>query len=333
MNVKIIFDTYYAVPDGRFRALLRCEPVVFPSMELLVPDALENGEYFRREVRWYSSRVLSVIGPGGFVDVESVLCGTAVNAILDQAVYRSAMTSALYERRDGLFVPASVAEDNPMLWPGALRAAYGNGFSLGFDFSSADTEPSPPPPEPEFEVNLTEALVGWKRWLFDPRQRVLVTSHKLLWHPLQQVTAVCYGNSYNFLHNRRLCPKSPVESCTCGIYAVDSEDGIPDYGDGLITIDGEVYGWGRYVRGDVGWRAQFAYPKSFMLTDGQSRDEALCLALMEYRVPISARKPVKIYNPEDDGYAGGQNAENWDSRTDSESGAAEGEGAGNDEED
>lgn len=184
-------------------------------------------------------------------------------------------------------------------------------------------EENPVPPS-EFEVNLTEALVGWKRWYFDPDHRILKSSYGLRWYPLQKVTAACHNNT-------KRCLLSPVEDCSCGIYAVDNEGNVPGFDGASITIVGEVYGWGRYVRGDEGWRAQFAYPKSFLLTVEQAADDALGVALMEYRVPISVLKPIKLYDPEDDGYECGANQEDWDQRAGKESGTAEGESAGTEE--
>lgn len=68
------------------------------------------------------------------------------------------------------------------------------------------------------------------------------------------------------------------------------------------NILGEVFGWGRYVRGGIGWRSQFAYPKSFYLKSSQVN---LIDHLRPYHVPIYVEQPVLIYNPEEDGYEHG----------------------------
>jgi hypothetical protein len=62
---------------------------------------------------------------------------------------------------------------------------------------------------------------------------------------------------------------------------------------------GEVYGWGRYIRGDIGWRAQYAYPKCFYLKANQMNHVDF---LRTFHVPIYIEQPIKIYNPEEDGY-------------------------------
>jgi len=55
----------------------------------------------------------------------------------------------------------------------------------------------------------------------------------------------------------------PHSDCTCGVYAAKNilrQSGYEQYG-----IHGEVYLWGTVVEHKLGWRAQFAYPKSLFL--------------------------------------------------------------------
>jgi hypothetical protein len=53
--------------------------------------------------------------------------------------------------------------------------------------------------------------------------------------------------------------EAPLESCTCGIYAFKAPKKLL----GAANIYGEVYLWGKVVEHKYGWRAQYAYPKSF----------------------------------------------------------------------
>lgn len=57
----------------------------------------------------------------------------------------------------------------------------------------------------------------------------------------------------------------PDRKCTCGVYAANNIDHLRQYGYYERGIHGEVSLWGRLVEHNLGWRAQFAYPKSLFL--------------------------------------------------------------------
>lgn len=57
----------------------------------------------------------------------------------------------------------------------------------------------------------------------------------------------------------------PSEGCTCGVYAAKNLQHLRQIGYERRGIHGEVYLWGTVVEHKLGWRAQFAYPKSFFL--------------------------------------------------------------------
>jgi len=54
-------------------------------------------------------------------------------------------------------------------------------------------------------------------------------------------------------------------NCTCGIYGSKSLEHLPKYGFERSRIQGQVSLWGTVVEHQYGWRAQYAYPKSFSL--------------------------------------------------------------------
>ena len=139
-----------------------------------------------------------------------------------------------------------------------------------------------------FEVNMMEALTGWKSWKWREGEYLLTSPTYGTAHPWCPDTA----------HQARCldgCKEVPHEHHTCGVYAGDTIEQARNYG----AIYGQVYGWGRYVRGDKGWRAQFAYPKSFHLTNDQAH---LVEYLRRYHCPIYVEQPMLIYNPAEDGY-------------------------------
>ncbi len=57
----------------------------------------------------------------------------------------------------------------------------------------------------------------------------------------------------------------PNENCTCGMYAGINMRHLIDINYIQRGIHGEVHLWGRLMRHTLGWRAQFAYPKYFIV--------------------------------------------------------------------
>ena len=57
----------------------------------------------------------------------------------------------------------------------------------------------------------------------------------------------------------------PHSDCTCGVYAAKNLAHLRQFGYERRGIHGEVYLWGTVVKHKLGWRAQFAYPKSLFL--------------------------------------------------------------------
>jgi preprotein translocase subunit YajC len=57
----------------------------------------------------------------------------------------------------------------------------------------------------------------------------------------------------------------PHPECSCGVYAAKSIEHLRQFGYEGRGIQGEVYLWGTVVEHKLGWRAQFAYPKSLFL--------------------------------------------------------------------
>lgn len=145
---------------------------------------------------------------------------------------------------------------------------------------------------PPFEVNMMEALVGWKGWSINPVNIngvdagfALVTNAGFSWLPDQAAEGQCEKNCND--------DGPPNETCSCGIYAADKRE------EAHKGIQGEIYGWGRYVRGEKGWRAQYAYPKNFHITDDQMRYFDF---LKTFHVPIFIMQPMRLYDPTEEGY-------------------------------
>ena len=191
---------------------------------------------------------------------------------------------------------------------------YGNLFRASFsDFFKEEyiEEKQEEPEQEQFEVNLTEPLVGWRRWTFE--KPVMSSAFGLrsfnttiLWRPCEPLEAKCRAGFSALMRIKHSKDLVPTEDCSCGVYAVDDVCDLPgmDYHNEVNVVTGTVYGWGRYVRGDNGWRCQFAYPREFHLRSFQMH---LIEPLKAFRVPITIDEPLKVYSPEEEGYSIG----NW----------------------
>src|SRR5580693_1870824 len=112
--------------------------------------------------------------------------------------------------------------------------------------------------------DLTSPVIGWRAWnpYHAGATRLLHSiSIRAVWLPGEVMAAGCAGG---------LCAQPPALECACGVYAFrDSKLLVSalhqhDFG-GLQVVLGEVFLWGKVIEHEDGYRAQFAYPKSFWL--------------------------------------------------------------------
>jgi hypothetical protein len=135
-----------------------------------------------------------------------------------------------------------------------------------------------------FEIpDSIEPIVAYRSWLIMGHVEEL-RSHCLdPWTPGVPLKARCrYRDHALPLGDNH---HSPVESCTCGIYAAKEEDikrVVP-----IGHVYGEVYLWGKVVEGKKGYRAEFAYPKQFFV---KTKDAKKMVSQMGFGVPITVRK-------------------------------------------
>jgi preprotein translocase subunit YajC len=110
-------------------------------------------------------------------------------------------------------------------------------------------------------------VVGYRVWRWD------VTGLNSLngepWIPGLPLAAGCRGAIFRTIAGLPKAVHDPREiphaDCTCGIYAARSLEHLRQIGYERRGICGEVCMWGTVVEHKLGWRAQFAYPKSFFL--------------------------------------------------------------------
>ena len=118
-------------------------------------------------------------------------------------------------------------------------------------------------------------IVGYRAWQWNctgwnPHSAPLKSFNDEWWSPGRAIAATCNA-SFGWgparvaeVVNQR--HEAPHTGCTCGIYATRSFDQLRDLGYLRRGIRGEIYLWGKVIEHESGWRAQFAYPKTLVLS-------------------------------------------------------------------
>jgi hypothetical protein len=100
-------------------------------------------------------------------------------------------------------------------------------------------------------------IIGHRIWRWDAAGLRSLNGKR--WSPRQPVAAKCgAGNAHD-------ADEPPHLECTCGVYAAKNIEHLRQLGYEGRGIRGEVHLWGTVVEHELGWRAQFAYPKSLVL--------------------------------------------------------------------
>jgi len=96
-------------------------------------------------------------------------------------------------------------------------------------------------------------IVGYRVWNWGATG---LWSLGAAWLPGRALTAKCLRTDHN----------APSDDCSCGIYAAKNFEHLRQIINGVeYAVHGEVFLWGKVVEHDLGYRAQFAYPKSVLL--------------------------------------------------------------------
>src|SRR5215467_1678244 len=106
-------------------------------------------------------------------------------------------------------------------------------------------------------------IVAARLWRWDGAR--IISLNGASWAPRRPFRAECRD-----VHGRH---RAPELYCRCGVYAAKNLNvlqGMFGVGGRMFPwnggfIFGEVYLWGVVVEHELGWRAQFAYPKSLVL--------------------------------------------------------------------
>jgi len=106
-------------------------------------------------------------------------------------------------------------------------------------------------------------VVGYRVWRWDAAGLKSLNGEP--WLPGRPLAAGCRRTivpGAKAVHGAHQLPHS---DCTCGVYAAKNIEHLRQFGYEGRGIHGEVYLWGTVVEHKLGWRAQFAYPKSLFL--------------------------------------------------------------------
>ena len=107
-------------------------------------------------------------------------------------------------------------------------------------------------------------IVGHRVWQWDAKGLRSLCGER--WKPSQSLAARCRAAAVvgraEVVHDARDVPQA---ICTCGIYAVKTLHHFRSMVYAKCGIYGEVYLWGKVVEHELGYRAQFAYPKNLFL--------------------------------------------------------------------
>jgi hypothetical protein len=106
-------------------------------------------------------------------------------------------------------------------------------------------------------------LVGYREWSIrtedHARPRLLSLFHPATWPHDGPISAICMRPvTWPYPPVQPMHGTVPDESCQCGIYAFRRPVFESLNGASGPKVRGVVLGWGRYILGSLGWRAQFA---------------------------------------------------------------------------
>jgi len=143
-----------------------------------------------------------------------------------------------------------------------------------------------PPDIPDY----VSPIVGYRVWNWHPNELRSLNGED--WLPGRALTAKC----------RKTDHVPPADGCSCGVYAAKSFQHLQRITRSVeYCLHGEVYLWGKIVEHELGYRAQFAYPKSLTLPLIDTRFEMSRLqSLIAYGADIYT--PLNVLLCTKDGY-------------------------------
>jgi hypothetical protein len=129
-----------------------------------------------------------------------------------------------------------------------------------------------------------EPVIGWRAWIYWPRfvpgkpEVMSLTNYEVVWRPGEPMVARCPSGWHEPPGPGLWYADDPKDRCSCGVHALASpQDGRWPFGDrelyrcpDSVGLIGRVALWGRVIEGEYGWRAQYAYPREFVVLERES---------------------------------------------------------------
>jgi hypothetical protein len=154
--------------------------------------------------------------------------------------------------------------------------------------------------------DYVEPFVAYRVW--NLTDEGITSLNGVLWTPKQAFEATCnlrddWKSMYasvtsdearKFWKATEHCVPDP--GCTCGMYAGINMQHLIDIDYIERGIHGEVYLWGRLYRHSLGWRAQYAYPKYFVVPTNRL---PFNIAEIQERLEMLVNFDVDIYLQKD----------------------------------
>jgi hypothetical protein len=149
--------------------------------------------------------------------------------------------------------------------------------------------------------DYAEPLRAWRLWAIEDIRgsaRLRSLYRRCIWPAGVPFAARCYARRFNLW--RRSVHEAPVETCSCGIYAVQDER-IPrlwrdsEVPPGFSLVIGSVSLWGEVVECEHGWRSSFAYPRELFVPRLGPYPDETAAALAGYGVPVEVLDARNIH--------------------------------------
>ncbi len=132
--------------------------------------------------------------------------------------------------------------------------------------------------------DFSEPIIGWRCWAIrydkDDDLKPYLSSiwRRVPWPRYEPMVAHCMQVDTTLMHwmaqwklPKLCCVHSPTERCKCGVYAVsDPADVDVEPSRKVSLLVGRVALWGKVIRHERGYRAQYGYPVSIGLGESGS---------------------------------------------------------------
>lgn len=144
-----------------------------------------------------------------------------------------------------------------------------------------------------------EVVLAWRNWKVDTKilEKGHIWMHSLFnkecfWFGYTPLTAYCKYAPKNTRDNH----KSPRLHCECGIYGHKEIEPAYNYARTTVkqcsVVFGQVSLWGRMIECEKGWKAEYAYPYSFIVPkyDNDSEVEVANALSKQFAVDVEIKK-------------------------------------------